>query len=65
MIAWKRDNAQQYSLATNPDAFKNKYQAAFGSRSEGITGPNQLWEIDATPADLLLTDGRHICFRHR
>ena len=59
MARWKQENHQEYTLATNPDAFKNKYQAAFGSRSEGITGPNQRWEIDATPADLLLTDGRH------
>lgn len=59
MIRWKKEHAQEYLLATNPDAFKNKYQAAFGSRSEHISGPNQLWEIDATPADLLLVDGRH------
>jgi hypothetical protein len=56
---WKQDHPQEFALATNPDDYKNRYQAAFGSRSEGIEGPNQLWEIDATPADLLLVDGRH------
>lgn len=55
---WKAENAHQFALATNPDDFKNRLQPAFGSRSEGIDGPNQLWEIDATPADLLLTDGQ-------
>jgi len=55
---WKKNNAHQFALANNPDDFKNKYQPAFGSRSEGIDGPNQLWEIDATPADILLTDGQ-------
>lgn len=59
MAKWKRNNAQQYALACNPDNYKNRMQPAFGSRSEGIDGPNQLWEIDATPADLLLTDGRY------
>lgn len=59
MDKWKAKNAQQYAIACNPDDYKNRMQPAFGSRSEGITGPNQLWEIDATPADLLLTDGRY------
>lgn len=59
MDKWKAKNAQQYAMAQSPDDYKNKLQPAFGSRSEGIDGPNQLWEIDATPADLLLTDGRY------
>ncbi len=57
MDKWKEKNRDQYEIACNPDNYKNRRQPAFGSRSEGITGPNQLWEIDATPADLLLTDG--------
>lgn len=59
MDKWKSRNMHQFALATNPDDFKNRFQPAFGSRSEGIAGPNQLWEIDATPADLLLIDGRY------
>ena len=59
MDKWKKNHAQQYAIACNPDDYKNRMQPAFGSRSEGIDGPNQLWEIDATPADLLLTDGRY------
>ncbi|MFZ2948800.1 MAG: DNA-binding protein [Desulfuromonadaceae bacterium] len=58
MDKWKKNNAHQFALNNNPDDFKNRFQPAFGSRSEDIDGPNQLWEIDATPADLLLTDGQ-------
>ena len=58
MDKWKAKNVHQFALAKNPDDYKNRFQPAFGSRSEGIIGPNQLWEIDATPADLLLTDGQ-------
>ncbi|MBI5484480.1 MAG: transposase [Deltaproteobacteria bacterium] len=58
MDKWKMKNVHQFALANNPDDYKNRHQPAFGSRSEGIDGPNQLWEIDATPADLLLTDGQ-------
>ncbi len=56
---YKRDNAEAVLAATNPDAWKNKYKAAFGSLSEGITRACQLWMMDSTPADLLLIDGRH------
>jgi putative transposase len=59
MNKWKEQNAQRYALACNPDDYKNRYQPAFGSRSEDITGPNQRWEIDATPADILATDARY------
>ncbi len=44
-------------LATqNPDAWKNRYQAAFGSQSEAVAGLNAVWEIDASPADILTLD---------
>jgi len=59
MASWKERNKQEYTLATNPDSYKNRFQAAMGDRSEGIDGPNQRWEIDATPADLMLVDGRY------
>ncbi len=57
--AWKKQNRQLHLALTNPDDWKNKHRAAVGSASEGIERPNQLWEIDASPSDCLLTDGRH------
>ncbi|MFK4751479.1 Mu transposase C-terminal domain-containing protein [Oceanobacter antarcticus] len=56
---WKSDNRAVYTAVTNPDAWKNKYMDAQGSASEHVTALNQLWEFDSTPADLMLTDGRH------
>lgn len=56
---WKRANAEAYLAATNPDAWKNRHMAAFGSTSEGITRACQLWMMDSTPADLQLIDGRY------
>jgi hypothetical protein len=43
---------------SNPDRWKNIYMPAFGSRSEGIERVNQRWELDSTPADVMLLDGR-------
>lgn len=59
MNTWKEANAQLFSAVTNPDEWKNKYMAAFGSMSEHIVRLNQLWEFDGTPADIMFTDGRH------
>lgn len=35
----------------SPDAWRNRYMAAFGSRSEHITRPNEEWQLDSTIAD--------------
>lgn len=56
---WKTENAEAFLLATNPDAWKNRHMAAFGSLTENITGACQLWQLDSTPADLQLEDGRY------
>ncbi|ABE45651.1 DNA-binding protein [Polaromonas sp. JS666] len=59
METWREKNAQTLMALSNPDAWKNKFMVAFGSQSEGVTGINQRWELDSTPADVMLTDGRH------
>ena len=56
---WTRDNHQLWMLVTNPGKWKNHFQVAFGSQHEQIERLNQLWELDSTPGDWLLTDGRH------
>jgi len=43
---------------TNPDKWKSKYEPS-GSNSNAVTRLNELWLIDASPADVLLTTGRH------
>lgn len=52
MDAWKSKNANALTAMTNPDDWRNKYMLAFGDASEHITALNQLWELDATPADV-------------
>lgn len=59
MKDWKQTNAQAYTYATNPDAWKNQFMAAVGSHHERIERLNQVWELDSTPGDWLLADGRH------
>ncbi|MBI2313542.1 MAG: transposase [Betaproteobacteria bacterium] len=59
ILAWKHSHKQVFTAVTNPDAWKGKFMAAFGSQSEGIVRLNQRWELDSTPGDVMLTDGRH------
>lgn len=56
---WKAENAQIWTYITHPDKWKNVYMPAYGNHFEGIERLNQLWEMDSTPGDWLLTDGRH------
>lgn len=56
---YRRENHSLLLFMKNPDAWRSKYQFAAGSASENITRLNQLWETDATPADVMLSDGRH------
>ncbi len=59
MARWKAENHALWLRATNPDAYKSKLQAAFGSADATIDRLNELWELDSTPADVMLADGRH------
>jgi len=56
---WKRDNKRVFAAVTNPDGWKNTYMSSFGSQSEDVERVNQRWELDSTPGDVMLTDGRH------
>ena len=55
---WKRVNAHLYAHATNPDRAKGRLKPAIGSASEAYTYINCAWELDATPADVMTSDGK-------
>ncbi len=55
---WKRENADVFQAVTDPDAFRSRRGVAFGSASDNIVALNELWELDSTPADVMLSDGR-------
>ncbi|TAM37824.1 MAG: hypothetical protein EPN61_14845 [Burkholderiaceae bacterium] len=55
---WKAQNAQLFEAAINPDGWRNKFMSAAGSYSEGLTRPNQKWEMDSTVGDVMLADNR-------
>ncbi|QSJ14588.1 transposase [Nostoc sp. UHCC 0702] len=56
---WKEENKELLTSIANPDRWKSKNMISLGSYSDGVDAINQLWEIDSTPADIMLEDGRH------
>lgn len=58
MVGWKRDNAALYTAICDPDAWKSRHMPAFGRNDEDVERLNQRWELDGSPADLLLADGK-------
>jgi putative transposase len=54
----KVDHKTELLALHNPDAFKSRMRVS-GSRAHLVTRVNELWEIDASPADALCQDGRH------
>lgn len=59
IIQWKAVNASLYEKMTNPDGYKNRHQMAIGRNDAGVVRLNQVWEIDASPADTICVDGRY------
>jgi putative transposase len=54
---WRAEHHTELLALTNPDAFVSKVRPS-GSYDDA-TRLNQLWQIDASPADALCTDGRY------
>lgn len=57
LAGWKARNEQLFSAVKNPDAWRNKYMAA-GGDAANVTRLNERWEMDSTPGDVLLSDGK-------
>lgn len=55
--AWKKDNETSLLKITDPDAYKSKvrFSATGANRCHSL---NERWEIDASPSDVMTTDGR-------
>ncbi len=57
--AWRDAHQDALMKMTDPDSWKNKRRFSGRNMNAWVSRPNQLWEIDASPADVLLLDGRY------
>jgi len=55
---WRERNVLVYEFAKNPDRAVSRYRPAGGRMDEGVTYKNRLWELDATVADVVCSDGK-------
>jgi putative transposase len=56
---WLKTEKVPLSALINPDQYKSHYALTGRGSFRHIIDPNQLWMIDASPADVMLTEGRH------
>jgi transposase InsO family protein len=55
---WRKENAEIFLYISNPDKWRNACRVAMGDATMLVDAPNQEWEMDSTPADLILADGK-------
>jgi len=55
---WKKANPQLFMFSKSPDKWKNYFLIALGNESEKALYRNHFWEFDATPADVICSDGK-------
>jgi transposase InsO family protein len=56
---WKATNKAVLTKLTDPDGYRSRYRISGGTRHGHVERLNQTWQIDASPADVMCTDGRH------
>ena len=59
LTRWIAEHPAEWNQLNNPDHFKNVSKVRAGDADEHIVALNQEWEMDSTPADVMLKDGRH------
>ncbi|MBY6223595.1 DNA-binding protein [Ferrimonas balearica] len=56
---WHSDHRAAFAHVTNPDAYNSRHRPLFGRMYPWLSGPNQVWEFDSTPTDVMLNaDGK-------
>ena len=57
---FKSENAFLVKVSEDPTKAISLYRPAFGRADSGVAYRNQLWELDATPADIMTSDGKRM-----
>lgn len=55
---YRRQHAAALTLQTAPHAYRSRFRPAAGSASADVLAVNARWEIDTTPSDMQLEDGK-------
>jgi len=55
---YEEDNPMRMAYLRNRTDYRNRYALALGRADAHVKRVNQLWEIDSSPTDIILDDGR-------
>lgn len=55
---WRREHAREARIVGEPDKARGRLMPAVGDAGGGAAGPNSVWEIDSTTADVMCVNGR-------
>lgn len=58
LSAWRAEYRNELQFLTDPDGYRSKTEFALVN-SARASRLNEYWQIDASPADVMLTSGRH------
>lgn len=58
MATWRQENRALLQMASSPDGYRSRVRLVSGKADEGIVRLNQRWEMDSTPNDVILADGK-------
>lgn len=58
VAAWRKQYRNELMRLTDPDGYRSKIEFT-ATGSQRASRLNEVWQIDASPADVMLTGGRH------
>ena len=58
LTAWRDREIQLHAHVSDPDGHRSGQGSAFGTAAAAVIRVNQVWELDSTPTDVVLSDGR-------
>ncbi len=54
LTQWHKNNGAAFAYLTNPDAYNSKHRPLYSKMYQWVTQPNDCWEFDSTPTDVML-----------
>ncbi|MEM7047047.1 MAG: DDE-type integrase/transposase/recombinase [Pseudomonadota bacterium] len=55
---WEAAHRVPTAYLADPDDYRRRHKLSVGKSNEWVSRPNQLWEADASPTDVLLANGK-------
>ncbi|MBL1422655.1 MAG: transposase [Alphaproteobacteria bacterium] len=61
-VSFMAEYKNAFMMVVDPDGYKNSIRLVGNNMNSHVTHFNQKWEVDASPTDILTTDGRYTLY---